>query len=219
MHDTEIILVRHGQASFGTDDYDRLSPLGHEQARWLGTYMSTHGMRFDRVLRGSLRRHRETFEGIAQTCDIAPAAEDARLNELQFESLATQYMHATGTDQPQSRGDFVTMFPAMFDHWARGEISNDGEGYDAFCTRTQAVVDAAVAQGGTTLLVTSGGVIGVTLARVLGLDARTTADLLINIHNASLHRLHVEGGRPRLSLFNASPHLDPEDRRHARTYI
>ena len=219
MHDCEIVLIRHGQASFGTDDYDRLSPLGHEQSRWLGGYMDAHAMQFDRVFRGSLRRHCETAEGVAQLCSLPPAAEDARLDELHFESLATQYMQATGSTQPQSRSDFVQMFPSLFQHWADGEISNAGESYEAFCTRTQAVVDAAIAQGGTTLLVTSGGVIGVTMARVLGLDPRTTADLLINIHNASLHRLIVEDGRPRLSLFNASPHLDPEDRRHARTYI
>lgn len=219
MHECEIVLVRHGQASFGTDVYDRLSPLGHEQARWLGSYMHSHAMHVDRVSRGSLRRHRETAEGIAQTFAVPPAAEDPRLNELHFDSLAAQYRHATGSAPAESRGEFIEMFPRLFEHWASGKISNAGESYEAFCTRTQAVVDAAVAQGGSTLLVTSGGVIGVTLARVLGLDPRTTADLLINIHNASVHRLIVEDGRLRLSLFNASPHLDPEDRRHARTYI
>lgn len=219
MPDSEIVLVRHGQASFGSDDYDRLSPLGHEQSRWLGGYMHTHAMQFDRVFRGSLRRHRETAQGIAQTCALPAVGEDPRLDELHFESLATQYMRATGTAEPQSRGDFTTMFPRLFEHWARGEISNAGESYEAFSTRTQAVIDAAIAQGGTTLLVTSGGVIGVTLARVLGLNPATTADLLVNIHNASLHRLIVEDGRLRLSLFNASPHLDAKDRRHARTYI
>ena len=219
MHATEIVLVRHGQASFGAADYDRLSPLGHVQAGWLGHYMAAHGMRFDRVLHGALRRHRETFAGIAAALPLTAPREDARLDELRFESLATQYMRATGCDEPRSRADFLTMFPRMFDLWARGEISNDGEGYEDFLTRTQAVVDEAAARGGHTLLVTSGGVIGVTLARVLGLAPMATADLLINIHNASLHRLHLEEGRLRLSLFNASPHLDPEDRRHARTYI
>ena len=31
-----LYLVRHGQASFGADDYDQLSPLGHQQALRLG---------------------------------------------------------------------------------------------------------------------------------------------------------------------------------------
>ena len=82
-----------------------------------------------------------------------------------------------------------------------------------------AALDAAAAQGGSVLVVTSGGVIGVLLSRVLGLEPRTTADLLLNIHNASIHRLLLEDGQLRLDLFNASPHFDPTDRAHARTYI
>ena len=31
-----VYLVRHAQASFGARDYDRLSELGRQQARWLG---------------------------------------------------------------------------------------------------------------------------------------------------------------------------------------
>ena len=65
-----LYLVRHGQASFGEDDYDRLSPLGHRQAERLGQYLrprfEREGVQIDTVLIGSLRRHRETWEGIAQ---------------------------------------------------------------------------------------------------------------------------------------------------------
>ena len=31
-----IYLVRHGQAAFGTDDYDRLTEIGYTQAHLLG---------------------------------------------------------------------------------------------------------------------------------------------------------------------------------------
>ena len=37
---SRILLVRHGQASFGADDYDDLSPTGHEQSRVLGAALS-----------------------------------------------------------------------------------------------------------------------------------------------------------------------------------
>ena len=59
-----IHLVRHGQASFGSDDYDRLSALGWQQGRRLGEYFGAHGMRFDAVLTGTLRRHHETWQAI-----------------------------------------------------------------------------------------------------------------------------------------------------------
>ena len=59
----ELWLVRHAQASFGTDDYDRLSELGHRQSRWLGQWFADRDIVFDRVVTGSLRRHRETLAG------------------------------------------------------------------------------------------------------------------------------------------------------------
>ena len=36
----EILMVRHGQAAFGTDDYDRLTEVGWEQSRLLGDYFA-----------------------------------------------------------------------------------------------------------------------------------------------------------------------------------
>ena len=59
-----LYLVRHGQASFGADDYDQLSKLGVQQSQRLGEYWRARGMRFDAVLMGSLKRHRQTWEGI-----------------------------------------------------------------------------------------------------------------------------------------------------------
>ena len=59
-----IVLVRHAQASFGAEDYDKLSPLGHQQSDWLAQYFRDHELRFDRVFRGSLRRHRETTQAV-----------------------------------------------------------------------------------------------------------------------------------------------------------
>ena len=50
-----LYLVRHGQASFGADDYDQLSPLGLQQAQRLGAHWLAHGQRFDTVLMGTLR--------------------------------------------------------------------------------------------------------------------------------------------------------------------
>jgi broad specificity phosphatase PhoE len=215
----ELVLVRHAQASAGTADYDRLSPLGFEQARWLGEYLALHGPRFDRVVRGALRRHRETAEGLAALIGGPGIEVDPRLDELHYSPLEREYLLATGVDMPTSRAGFLEVFPRIFLAWERGEIGTGGESYAQFEARIAASLQALAVPGRSILAVTSGGVIGVTLRRVLGLSAEATADLLLNIHNASVHRLTYEGGRLRLSLFNASPHLDPVERAHARTYI
>src|SRR5437868_11884703 len=49
---SQLILVRHGQAAFLSDDYDRLSPIGEIQARRLGDFWRTRGITFDRIFTG-----------------------------------------------------------------------------------------------------------------------------------------------------------------------
>ena len=61
-----LYLVRHGQASFGAADYDNLSELGHRQSVRLGEYWRERGMTFDAVITGTLKRHRQTWAGIAK---------------------------------------------------------------------------------------------------------------------------------------------------------
>src|SRR3990172_4123936 len=55
-----LALVRHGQASFFSDNYDQLSPLGEQQARLLGEYWVRRGAKFDEVYTGPRVRQIET---------------------------------------------------------------------------------------------------------------------------------------------------------------
>ena len=72
-----LYLVRHGQASFGADDYDQLSELGQRQSVRLGQYLRERlgdALHFDAVLTGTLRRQLGTWQGIAEGGGIeAPA--------------------------------------------------------------------------------------------------------------------------------------------------
>jgi broad specificity phosphatase PhoE len=61
-----LYLVRHGQASFGADNYDLLSPLGRQQSVRLGEYFRYKGIRFDAALTGTLTRQIQTLEGICE---------------------------------------------------------------------------------------------------------------------------------------------------------
>lgn len=215
----ELILVRHGQASFGADDYDKLSDLGHRQALWLGQYLKEHEIAFDAIYRGGLRRHVETAARICEGAGLADPTEDRRFDELHYDALEREYLEATGSNAPSNRAHFIEHFPELFTRWAKGDIGGSSESFVHFEARVLTATDEAAREGARVLIVTSGGVIGVILRRALGLSARDTANLLINIHNASLHQLNIEFGVQRLSLFNASPHLEMQDRRHARTYV
>src|SRR5688572_20920367 len=61
-----LTLVRHGQASYMSQAYDRLSPLGEEQARRLGAFWARHGLVFDQVFHGPAQRHIRTMELAAE---------------------------------------------------------------------------------------------------------------------------------------------------------
>ena len=71
-----LLLVRHGQASWGADDYDVLSPLGHQQAAALGEIWQHRGLVPDRIVIGGMRRHRETCEAAGLVADEVDAGWD-----------------------------------------------------------------------------------------------------------------------------------------------
>ncbi|MEK7919640.1 phosphoglycerate mutase family protein, partial [Burkholderia contaminans] len=85
----ELFLVRHGQASFGTDDYDRLSAAGKQQGVWLGEYFAQQALTFDRVICGTLNRHAQTVDAILRGMgrEGAPVDRHPGLNEYDFHGL------------------------------------------------------------------------------------------------------------------------------------
>ena len=84
----ELFLVRHGQASFGTDDYDRLSAAGEQQGV-LGEYFAQQALTFDRVICGTLNRHAQTVDAILRGWAAKARVVDRHpgLNEYDFHGL------------------------------------------------------------------------------------------------------------------------------------
>ena len=73
-----LYLVRHGQASFGTDDYDRLSDLGKEQSRITGRFLAAQGIEPDRIVHGEMLRQRQTAEGLLEGMGLSMDAQDRK---------------------------------------------------------------------------------------------------------------------------------------------
>jgi broad specificity phosphatase PhoE len=218
----ELILVRHGQASFGADDYDRLSELGWQQSRWLGEYFAERGARFDRVVRGSLRRHAETLAGIGEGMRLAlEGSEDPRLNEYQADVLLRAH---TGRNEAfQKGGDrrehFRILREALYG-WCEGKL--ECTGHAPFADFRGGVLGAlAAARAGTVkrvLVVSSGGPISTILADVLGMPARGVVDLNLQTRNTGITELQAGASRVHCVSFNNVPHLDRPDRVKALTY-
>jgi broad specificity phosphatase PhoE len=217
----ELVLVRHGQASFGADDYDRLSELGWRQSRWLGEYFAERGASFDRVLRGSLRRHAETLAGIAEGMGRPlDGTEDARLDE--YDSHALLRAHLKGGSMPQSgdrREHFRILREAMY-AWADGTLA--GHPHEPFADfRGRVLAALTELRRGTArrvLVVSSGGPISTVLAEVLGLPLRGVVDLNLQTRNTGITELQAGASRIHCVSFNNVPHLDRPDRAGALTY-
>jgi broad specificity phosphatase PhoE len=221
----ELVLVRHAQASFGADDYDRLSELGWRQSRWLGEYFAERGAEFDSVLRGSLRRHAETLAGIGEGLgrDL-DAAEDARLNE--YDSHALLHAHLKGRPLPGSadrRGHFRVLREAMY-AWTEGALEGTPAGpplepFAEFRGRVLgALADLRAGRAKRTLVVSSGGPISTILAEVLGMPQRGVVDLNLQTRNTGITQLQAGAARIQCISFNNVPHLDRPDRSGALTY-
>ena len=100
---SQITLVRHGQANTQARDetsYDRLSPLGHRQSEWLGDYLRGSAHHHPRIYCGTLQRHLETVRSMGFG-DHAVA--DARLNELEYFTLARLLEDQKGVTVPTER--------------------------------------------------------------------------------------------------------------------
>ncbi|MGB5838013.1 MAG: histidine phosphatase family protein [Albidovulum sp.] len=215
---TEIILIRHGQANSGArseKDYDKLSPLGRQQARWLGEHFQLIGG-FERVISGTMRRQRETAEAI--NIDARPHAHDPRLNELDYFTLSNVLHDRTGVPFPSGPEEFAAHVPQVLELWRQGHGDADHESYDAFLARVMGVVSDAATDGPGAVLVTSTGVIATLCALALGLEAVVKARMFLKVLNTSVHRFEYRDGVLHLNQFGATPHLDLIERQASRTH-
>lgn len=213
-----ITLVRHGQANSAAQDedsYDQLSDLGRQQATWLGAYMRDQGESFDRVLTGSLKRHLSTAEAMG---DLGPApVVDPRLNEMDYFNLGRALQDTHGVPLPRPE-NFAHHIEQVMEAWHKAEIMGQ-ESFADFEHRVTSVLTEAAEPGKRVLCITSGGVIGMMVRHLLRLDPTRLAHILLPIFNSSVHRVRVLDHVTILGGFNAIPHLEPQDRAHARTHF
>ncbi|WP_372611834.1 histidine phosphatase family protein [Aquicoccus sp.] len=214
----ELILVRHGQANAAATDeesYDRLSDLGHQQARWLGEHMTATNPHFDRVITGTLSRQRDT----ALSMGLEITDTDPRLNELSYFALAQALEDQAGIPAPRDPTEFAVHLPEVIDHWTRDALDGVPERFCDFSARVTGIVDEICEGHGRILIVTSGGVIGMVVRHILGLENGGMSRIMLQIMNSSVHRVEHVHDTLMLGGFNATPHLDLPGREHARTFV
>lgn len=222
-----IYLIRHGQASFGADDYDVLSPLGFRQAEVLGDHLAELGVSFDRCLSGSLRRQQHTATTALQRSVAAgltaPELEiDPAFNEFDAESIIHGLLPAMLPDEPDAltimrnpkehRAAFQHLFARIIGRWVSGHYDQPGhETWQGFVDTVRAGLERLLAQAGrgdNIAVFTSGGTITALLHLVTGMPADSAFNMNWQIVNTSLSRLQFRGSEVALASFNSRVHLE-----------
>ncbi|MGE0311162.1 MAG: histidine phosphatase family protein [Lautropia sp.] len=230
-----LYLVRHAQASFGAADYDRLSEIGHLQARRLGTYFATRGIGFAHAWCGTLRRQRETLAGVVDGLRAdgqAPPSVQAHPGFDEYDPHPLLLAHAAHGGAPAGaatdaaslsdpaaarRAHFRLLRDALL-CWARGDCARSGhrsfgefqrDAHAAFEQAWRGLRDAATrAPHGDLLIVSSGGAIAAILARHLGMPDPGFVALNLEAYNTGVAEFRIGTNAVHLIGINAIAHLD-----------
>ena len=141
-----LVLVRHGQASFLEEDYDKLSSIGETQSRQLGRYWADRDLRFDRVISGPRVRQVRTAElvgeGYRQAGVPWPDTEIVpEFDEFQFGGILESFLpnlietnqhirqlmadYENAESMPEKKKKFQKAFEAIVDLWISGQLKPD----------------------------------------------------------------------------------------------
>ncbi|MGN6577125.1 MAG: histidine phosphatase family protein [Nocardioides sp.] len=208
---SQVLLVRHGQASWGADDYDVLSDLGGRQASVLGTALASRGVAPEVVLHGGMQRQRETARLMAEAAGWPARSEDDAWDEMNHEEVLARQPHTFAGDTPSKR-EFQVWFEAATDRWTAGRHDHEyTESFSAFGDRVLGALDgltASLVAGGTAVVVTSGGPIARITAELLGGGADLHRRIAPVVVNASVTKLVVGQRGATLVSFNEHSHLE-----------
>jgi broad specificity phosphatase PhoE len=217
-----LLIIRHGQASFGADNYDQLSPLGQRQADLTGEFLCQMGTRFSAAYSGDLSRQRETGQRVLDRLEEAPdLVIDPRLNEVQTDEQIDVMMPILIERDPRfadlvaamntDTKSFQKIIETVFNYWVSPEC--DIGGIQSWADYSGGVVSAfesamASAESGTdTAIFTSGGTIATMVGQVLKLTSDRVYEFYEPVFNCSITRIIFNSRKCSLSTFNDVGHL------------
>jgi broad specificity phosphatase PhoE len=208
----QLLLVRHGQASWDGDDYDVLSERGHRQGALLGAALAGRGVRPDLVVSGGMRRHRETVENVVAGAgyDTVGVELDPGWDEYDHVSMLAQVPASFAGEKPTA-AEFQAWMEQATERWTRGEHEADyHEPFAAFTERVEEAVRRTVdaVGSGTALVITSGGPISWATTSLLGGDAALWGRLNVVCVNSGVTKLVTGRRGVTLVSFNEHTHLE-----------
>jgi broad specificity phosphatase PhoE len=216
-----LFILRHGQASFGHDDYDQLSPTGYRQARTVGRHLRDIGITFDAIYTGQMARQRQTFESVADVFDqfgtpLPEPVVTADLNEYDSTGVWNHFFPALIRENPELELEesrllkdpkaFQSVFAWIVHRWVEGAHEGPGiESWPAFRTRIDQGLQNIMRQEGSgknVLVCSSAGPIAVAVQLATGMSDRQCLGISWQVMNASLTRFRYNAEKMTLVGFN-----------------
>lgn len=237
---SRLMVVRHAQASFFDADYDKLSPLGEEQAALLGKFWNRHGLLPDRIVCGPRQRHRRTAELVAgqivdrrttwPDSEISEHLDEHTLDTLLREKLSVLiplYPHLgpmlqelkAAVEPLDVQRKFQRLFEALGKLWREAAPGTESiESWRDYRSRVSLAVRSHMEQASrnsTVVLFTSVGGVAAILADLLDCSDEQAFELGWRIRNCAVTEFVFSGSKVTLDSFNNLAHL-PE--RHHWTF-
>jgi broad specificity phosphatase PhoE len=226
-------LVRHGQASYMSMDYDKLSEVGEQQSRKLGDYWARHRIAFDRVVSGPAQRHRRTMEIAGEVARAAglPWPEPEIVPEFdEFDAFTVmrvtmplllehseriRVLHEkfeSNRHTPEAGRHLQKLFEEAMRLWCTGAFDTpDVESWSQFRSRISRALEGlreTSRPSSSTVVFTSGGPIAASVSHVLALPDDKAIEFVWLSRNTSYSQFLFSGARISLHAFNAIAHLD-----------
>ena len=224
---TTIYLVRHGQASFGAESYDKLSSLGEEQAKYLGQFLGEILKEMPLVVAGSMQRHQQTASFSLNECFTNTNIEiDSKWNEFNHEEVLKIFEPKFGQPEllkaeiakEKSIRDYLgKIFGGAIERWTSGHHDADySETWLQFQSRVLSALEQLCQkvqeqQPKYAVVYTSGGVISAVTGHLLGLSTEKTFALNWAIANASMTTIKLVDGQPELLSLNEHQFIKEKD--------
>ena len=231
-----LLMVRHGQASFGEVDYDKLSEMGVTQSSLLGEYWLKRGQRFDALFTGAQKRQIDTLMALRDVYleagrDVPEPVVNEAFNEYDASGMLANFLPILLAERPEleetvsramnveedstvRRKAFQDILTIVMNRWIAGEIdAKSVESWERFTHRVIRGVEEIVAAyptGKTVAVFTSGGPISAVMQYALETTDRIALALGWVVKNASINEFQYRGDRFSMTGFNMTPHFDED---------
>lgn len=216
----ELLLIRHGQASFHAEDYDQLSPLGVQQSSLLGAWFADCGLKPDLVAMGPRTRHRDTalpcldVAGVLASPITLPGLDEVDHQELlarlRPDLAAPGALRAAMTQAGDPYRSFQQLFVDAIERWTSGEHDADyRRSWNSFRSDVLDALQQLMESSASSIWAfTSGGPITVMVAALLQVPEKKTFDLSWSLVNTGVTKLRLGSRGASLVTYNAWPHLE-----------